>query len=304
MKYPSKLKDGATIGLVSPSSPIPAERVGLCRKVLEDMGFHVKLSDNHADSKGGYMAGDEKLRAAWINKMFGDSEVDAVFCVRGGDGATRIIPYIDTEMIRKNPKVFVGYSDITCLHLLFNQTCGLVTFHGPMVSSNMVDHFDPESKKAFFDCINADREYVYQPPEGYPLKPLKDGRAFGPMTGGNLTLMAASLGTPYEMDTKGRIILIEEIGEHMGNVDRHIYQLKNAGKFKEAAGILIGQFSDCTGEEPYGIEDIIMDATEGLHLPIMSNIQSGHGFPMINLPMGAFCEINTQRRSLRFFTER
>ena len=90
----------------------------------------------------------------------------------------------------------------------------------------------------------------------------------------------------------------------MGNVDRHIYQLKNAGKFKEAAGILIGQFSDCTGEEPYGIEDIIMDTTEGLHIPIMSNIQSGHGFPMINLPMGAFCEINTQRRSLRFFTER
>ena len=130
MKYPSKLKDGATIGLVSPSSPIPAERVGLCRKVLEDMGFHVKLSDNHADSKGGYMAGDEKLRAAWINKMFrGPGGRCGFLRKRRRRGHQDFRPYIDTEMIRKNPKVFVGYSDITCLHLLFNQTCGLVTFH-------------------------------------------------------------------------------------------------------------------------------------------------------------------------------
>ena len=305
MRYPAKLKKGAIVGLVSPSSPISPERVELCGKAVEGLGYRVKLSDNHALSKGGYMAGEEKLRAQWMNTMFADPQVEAIFCVRGGGGATRIIPYLQLEMIKQNPKIFVGYSDVTCLHLLLNQQCDLVTFHGPMVSSNMIDHFDAESQKSFFDCLNADRVYEYRAPGGLPLKPLRSGKAEGILTGGNLTLMAASLGTPYEIDTKGKIIFIEETGEHIGNIDRHIYQLRDGGKLKQAAGVILGQFTGCHRKiKEYGIEEILLDAVADLDLPVLSGVQSGHGFPMISLPMGARCGMDADQCAISFAVER
>lgn len=305
MKYPTKLKEGAVIGVVAPSSQIDQDRVQKCREVLESQGYSVKMADNLALSKGGFMAGDEKVRGQWINKMFADPEVDAVFCQRGGDGANRIIDYVDLDIIRNNPKIFVGYSDITSLHLLFNQECGLVTFHGPMVSSNMVDHFDPETKASFEDALTADTSYAYPAPSGFPIEIAREGRAEGIMTGGNLTVMCASLGTSYEMDTEGRILFIEEIGEHIGNLDRHIYQLKNSGKLKSCAGIILGQFTRCNlDEEDYTVVNAVMDAVADLDIPVMYNIQSGHGFPMMTLPMGARCTMDTKTKSITFDVER
>ena len=305
MKYPNKLKKGAVIGLVSPSSPISEEREEQCKNVIESLGYKVKMSDNITASKGGFMAGDEKIRAQWINKMFADPEVDAIFCIRGGDGANRIIEYIDLDIIRNNKKIFVGYSDITSLHFLFNQKCDLVTFHGPMVSSNMVDNFDDESKSAFFEALNAENEYTYKAPAGFEVGVAREGKSRGIMVGGNLTVMCASLGTSVEMQTRDKIIFIEEIGEHIGNLDRHIYQLRNAGKFDGARGIILGQFARCNvEEEDYTIVQSVMDATEGLNIPVMYNIQSGHGFPMINLPMGAECFMDTDSKSITFKIER
>ena len=159
MRYPKKLEKGATIGIICPSSPISAEREVQCVSVLEEMGFKVKKADNLTKNYAGYMAGTGEERAAWINKMFADKEVDAVFCVRGGDGGSRVIRHLDLDIIRSNPKIFVGYSDVTCLHMLFNQKCDLVTFHGPMVSSNMVDAFDDDTKNAFFDALTAEGTY-------------------------------------------------------------------------------------------------------------------------------------------------
>lgn len=305
MKYPEKLFKGATIGLVATSSQVSSERAKASIKVLEDMGFNVKVADNLAVSKGGYMAGDEEIRADWINRMFADDEVDAIFCIRGGDGANRIIDYLDLDSVRKNKKIFMGYSDVTSLHLLFNQECDLVTFHGPMVSSNMIDHFDEESKAACFEALTADAEYIYKAPEGFEIGIARQGMAEGPLTGGNLTVMCASLGTPYEMDTKGKILFIEEIGEHIGNLDRHIYQLRNSGKLRDAAGILLGQFTRCnTDEEDYTIVNVILEATKDLGIPVMYNIQSGHDFPMINIPMGAQCTMDTANKSIHFSVDR
>ena len=305
MKYPDKLREGAVIGVIAPSSPVGEERQAQCRTVLENLGFKVKLADNLSASKGGFMAGDEKCRGEWLNEMFRDEEVDAIFCQRGGDGANRIIDYIDLDAVRNNKKIFVGYSDVTSLHLLFNQECGLVTFHGPMVSSNMVDQFDEETKRSFMAALTADETYVYPAPEGYPVRIARKGRAEGAMTGGNLTVMCASLGTPYDMDTKGKILFIEEIGEHIGNLDRHIYQLRNSGKLRDCAGIVLGQFTRCNvDEEDYGVVESILDATEGLDIPVMYNIQSGHSFPMMTLPMGAHCIMDTADQSIIFRVER
>ncbi len=305
MYYPEKLKRGATIGLISTSSPIPEEHVSQCRDVIESLGFKVKMADNLAVSKGGYMAGEETARARWVNQMFADPEVSAIFCVRGGDGGNRIVDMIDLDIIRANPKIFVGYSDVTSLHLLFNQQCGLVTFHGPMVFSNMVDRFDEETRTAFFSCINADEAYRYCEPKGLQLGVGRRGQARGPLTGGNLTVMCASLGTPYEIDVKEKILFIEEIGEHIGSQDRLIYQLRNAGKLAEAAGILLGQFTRCRQDEKnYDIVNIVQEATEGMDIPVMYNVQSGHDFPMICLPMGAVCAMDTEKRTVTFQVKR
>lgn len=305
MKFPKKLKQGGTIGIVSPSSSVSKEREEQCRKVIESMGYKVKMADNISSSKGGYMAGDEKIRGEWINKMFADENVDAIICTRGGDGANRIIEYIDLEIIKNNKKIFVGYSDITSLHLLFNQCCDLVTFHGPMVSSNIIDNFDDETKDAFFEAINAENEYIYKAPKGLDILVAKDGKAEGILTGGNFTLVCTSMGTPYEIDTNDKIIFIEDLNDHIGNIDRYMYQLKNAGKLQVAKGILIGQFTNCKiDEEGYDVVQVVKDATEGLDIPIMYNIQSGHDYPMINIPLGAKCIMDTKDKSIIFKVER
>lgn len=305
MVYPDKIKEGATIGLVSTSSPITAEREEQCVKAIEEMGFKVKKAPNITASKGGYMAGEESLRGETLNSMFADKDVDAIFCIRGGDGANRIIDYLDLDVIRDNRKPFVGYSDVSSLHLLFNQKCDMVTFHGPMVSSNIVDNFTPEVKEAFFAAINADAEYIYKAPAGHELKIAREGKAEGVMTGGNLTVICASLGTPYDMDTDGKILFIEEVGEHVGNLDRHVYQLRNAGKFDNIKGIVLGQFTDCREDVPgYDMTRIILDAIGDKDIPVIYNIQSGHDNPMINIPLGAMTCIDTSKKELRFMTGR
>ena len=305
MVYPDKIKEGATIGLVSTSSPITAEREEQCVKAIEEMGFKVKKAPNITASKGGYMAGEESLRGEILNSMFADKDVDAIFCIRGGDGANRIIDYLDLDVIRDNRKPFVGYSDVSSLHLLFNQKCDMVTFHGPMVSSNIVDNFTPEVREAFFAAINADAEYIYKAPAGHELKVAREGKAEGVMTGGNLTVICASLGTPYDMDTDGKILFIEEVGEHVGNLDRHVYQLRNAGKFDNIKGIVLGQFTDCREDVPgYDMTRIILDAIGYKDIPVIYNIQSGHDNPMINIPLGAMTCIDTSKKELRFMTGR
>ena len=160
MRYPKKLEKGDTVGIICPSSPIQVKRINQCKNIIENLGYKVKMADNLAKNYAGYMAGSGKERGKWINTMFSDDEVNAIICVRGGDGGSRIMEYLDLDMIRKNPKIFVGYSDVTSLHLALNQSCDLVTFHGPMVSSNIVDDFDIETSKAFFDAINGDNEYT------------------------------------------------------------------------------------------------------------------------------------------------
>ena len=173
MKYPKKLEKGATIGMIATSSDTETSRVRACVKFLEEMGYKVKAADNLDSNYGGYMAGTGEIRGQWVNRMFADPEVDAIFCIRGGDGSSRIMEYLDYDLIRKNPKIFLGYSDVTNLHLGLNQNCGLVTFHGPMVSSNMVDSFDEETRASLFEALNADETFAFRNPEGFPIEVLK-----------------------------------------------------------------------------------------------------------------------------------
>jgi len=312
LRYPKPLLPGGTVGLVAPSSGTDPEQVIRCISLIHGMGFQVKAADNLTCNYGGYMAGGGRIRGEWLNRMFADPEVDAIFCIRGGNGANRAIGYLDLEMIKRHPKIFVGFSDITAFHLIFNQICGFVTFHGPMVASNMLGHFDVETRQSFFSILHTFsaanqphcvRPYPFQNPVGFNPAVLKAGRGSGLLVGGNLSILCASLGTPYEVDTKEKILFIEEVDEEIRRIDRMVFQLHNAGKFKECAGIILGQFTNCVNENiPSFTElNVFWDALKGLSIPLIYNIQAGHGFPNMTLPLGAYCSINTATRTLFFY---
>lgn len=301
MRYPDKLKKGDTVGLICTSSCVSEERISQCVETIEKLGYKVKVADNVTTDLAGYMAGDAVVRARWVNRMFECPDVKAIFCIRGGDGSSRIMEHLDYDVIRNNPKIFVGYSDVTNLHLAINQNCDLVTFHGPMVSSNMVDSFDEESKDSFFEAINAESDIVFRNPEAIPVKVLKEGKAEGILVGGNLSLLSASMGTPYESDTDGKILFIEEVAEPITKIEKWIYHLRNAGKLAGCSGILLGQFTKIKNDdENYDYISCIKDALEGISIPVMYDIQSGHGKQIMTLPMGAKCKMDTSSYSIVF----
>ena len=310
MKFPKPLNPGDTIGLVAPSSASSPERVEETIKKLEELGYRVKAADNLAESYHGLMAGPAQKRADWVNRMFADPEVDAIICIRGGDGSSRIMEYLDYDLIRANPKIFCGFSDITNLLLAIPQNCGFVTFHGPMADTNIRSRFDAETARAFYEAVNAEADYEFRNPPGCPLEALPggphQGRAAGLLTGGNLSLLCAAVGTPFEMQAEGRIIFIEEVGERVSMIEKYMYHLKNAGVFRKCSGILLGQFTDMTTncDADFDWAACVQDILADVEKPILWNVQSGHGEPMLTLPMGAECEMNATAGTIRIRVER
>ena len=306
MLYPKQLKMGDTVGIICPSSAIPSDKIEKVKSCVENMGYKTKLADNLDKVFAGYMAGDGDERAKWVNKMFADPEVDAIFCVRGGDGSSRLMPYLDYEIIKANPKIFVGYSDVTNIHMALNQICGMVSFHGPMISSNMIDGLTDEESTSFFDTINSESDFDYQNPKGYEIKKLKGGKAIGNLVGGNLSLLSASIGTPFEVESEDNILFIEEVCEPMSKIEKWIFHLKNAGKLDKCRGIVLGQFTKVeNAEEPsYDENEVTLAALRDLDIPVVCNVQSGHGKPMMTLPLGTLCTLDADEGRISFKVER
>jgi len=174
-----------------------------------------------------------------------------------------------------------------------------------MVSSNMLYKFDKETRESFFNVINAENSFYYNNPTGYELKTLKDGSARGIITGGNLSLLAASIGTPYEFDSKGKIIFIEEVDEPITKIEKWGYQLRNSGKFKDCAGVLLGQFTNVNNDyyESYNYLNLFSDIFEDYSFPVMYNLQSGHGLQNMTFPLGCECKMETFEKSIKFIVE-
>lgn len=302
MIYGKKLKFGDTIGLIAPSGAMRTE--GAIERAVaetERMGFKVKLGES-AGKKYGYLSGTDEVRARDINAMFADDEVDAIFCIRGGYGAMRILDKLDYDLIAKHPKIFVGFSDITALHIALLNRCGLATYHAPMAvgwSNGPLDDFSRESMYKALMHAEPVGELI-NPPE-YPKQTVNPGQAEGLLVGGNLMLMASSLGTPWEIDTKGRIVFIEEVGERTYCVDRMLTQLRLAGKFDDCAGIVFGDFADCPIEYPeYGLslEEIIRDVAAPCGKPIFTGLRCGHCTPKLTLPFGVKCRMDADKCTL------
>ena len=302
MVFPEKLKIGDTIAIIAPSSPVTKEQADSCKKLVEEMGYKVKMGKCTYESVYGYSAGYGKDRADDINQAFRDTEVKAIWCIRGGDTSSHTMDKLDFEMIKNNPKIFVGYSDVTNLNVNFNQKCGFVTFHGPMVKSNMLNDYDDFTRTSFEKALNMEDEFVLENPEGEEFEVMVEGHAEGTIVGGNLSLLVSMIGTPYEVDTKGKILFIEDVEENVRRIDRMMYQLKYSNKLSDAAGIIFGDFTDCVNEKDSEYTDIKMlkDLLVDYDKPVMYNIKSGHCFPMSTIPLGANCIVDTKSKIIKF----
>jgi muramoyltetrapeptide carboxypeptidase len=294
---PKLLKKGDIIAIVAPASPLTKSKVSIAKNYLEKLGFYVIVGKscycNH-----GYLAGNDLIRAYDVNQMFLDDEVKAIICLRGGYGTARILDLLDFESIKKHPKVFIGYSDITTLHIAFNRLCSMVTYHGPMAVdiSNGLDNF---TKESFLSNIqgNTKGTKISNPIEK-PIKCMSSGITSGEIIGGNLTLINSTLGTPYEIDTRNKILFIEEVGERPYKIDRLLTQLYYAGKLDDANGIIIGNFKNCeplSDEASQRIEQVFNDIIKSLNKPTIYNVQSGHCKPMITIPFGLNVYMDAER---------
>ncbi|MCA1582995.1 MAG: LD-carboxypeptidase [Acidobacteria bacterium] len=304
---PRALKPGDTVGLISPSSYIfDLWKMDSAVTRLESLGLKSKIG-RHAKARHGYMAGTVQERVDDLHAMFSDPTVAAVFCLGGGYGTERLLDSIDYALIRKNPKILLGYSDITGLHLAINRRAGVVTFHGPVALSSLPAFTLESLKKALF--VSEPIGELGNPPEKDPLSPefprhtVAPGRARGPIIGGNLTLISTTMGTPYEIDTRGKILFIEDVGEAPYRIDRMLVQLKLAGKLDEAAGIVWGTCTDCTVsnssfEVNLSISDLVDEILGGINKPVLAGLVFGHTKEKLTLPIGVMAEMDAAAKTV------
>lgn len=302
MLFPSPLRFGDTIGLIAPSSPLEKERLLQCVNTISALGYQPVLGKSATQNIHGYLAGCDETRAEDINQMFYDDDIDAIFCLRGGYGSTRIMDLLDYSLIRQNPKIFMGYSDITSFHLAFYSLCQLVTYHGPMVSSNMVDNFDYYTQSSMERTLQMPPFQVFHNPEGCYYKTVVPGIAKGRIIGGCLSLVSPCIGTIYEPNFTNTILFLEDIDESIPRCDKLLHHLKNANVFSQVNGVLLGNFKNCTNpnDPSYTMFDFIMDFFSGYDKPVLWGIQSGHEKPMGTIPFGMVCTMNTYTNRVVF----
>jgi len=292
-----KLKKGDTIGIVAPANSGSKDDILRVKIQLENLGYRIKLGEHIFDTWHSF-AGIDKDRVSDINNFFRDPEVDAIMCLRGGYGSIRIVKDLDIEMIKKNPKIFIGYSDITTLHSALNQKAKLITFHGPMATSNFFD-IEKFTLDSFIESVrNSEPRKIINPVE---LRSLTKGKTSGVVIGGNLTTLMGDMGTLYELDFKDKILFIEEIREPTYKIDRILTQLLNSDKLNQLNGIILGDFNNCIPASKYDMPlmDLLQDRLKDLGIPIIYNFKSGHCKPMVTLPLGIKLEIDCDRLTIR-----
>lgn len=297
IRKPERLNKGDTIGVVAPAWSFDPDNFKRGIDKLCRLNFKLQYKQSIFD-KHWSMAGYDKERAGQINTMFADKKVKAIFCAKAGYGSIRTLPYLDKKMIRKNPKIFIGYSDITILLSYLNKTGNMVVFHGPVVSGEIHNRMNPLTLKYLMRCIMQPQPLG---PLKFPsMKTLRSGRASGILVGGNLSLVMSSIGAPYEIDTDNKILFIEDIGEDLETIDNHLMQLKIAGKFRKIRGIIFGRMMWCidSSGKKYTIRHILNDILGDLEIPIIYGFPSGHRTPgdaNITLPIGVSVTLDANK---------
>lgn len=298
MMKPKMLKPGDRIALIAPGSSVPPEKVEQAVLTCRSLGLEPVLSQ-YATALNGYLAGTDEQRLEDLHAMFSDLEIKGIWCLRGGYGCTRLLPHLNFELIRQNPKVFIGYSDITALHLSIGMHCNLVTFHGPVASSNATEYTIKRFKEVLMRQESSDIQSTEEALSQQYV--IREGSAEGVLTGGNLSLLAAMAGTPWLPNFAHKIVCIEDIGEKPYRIDRMLVQLLQSTDLDKAAGIILGQFKDCEakpGEKSFSLEETLRHQFKDISAPVFYGFSFGHIDEQCTLPFGLRAKFNTQEKVL------
>lgn len=299
LRLPKPLRRGGTIGIVAPASP-QRDPSRLARGIayLEGLGYTVVCAKNLHAVHGSYLAGTDQQRADDLHAMFADKRVDAIFCARGGYGSARLLDLLDYRLIRRNPKILLGFSDITALQLALLRKTGLVTFSGVMPSVEMADGMRAETEEWFWRTMTSTKPLgtVRQP---WPLTVLKNGSASGQLLAGNLSIITSLIGTPYMPSVKGAVLTVEDVAEETYRVDRMLNQLRLAGCLDALAATVFGQWSQ--GQQAPGrttptrnIHEVLTEVADVSTGPVLSNLMYGHEPSKLTLPVGVSCKVSSR----------
>jgi len=299
-----KLHIGDTVGLICPAFKYDPTKQNAIKmeEELKKLGFKVKYGKN-CQKINGYFAGTDFERVEDIHEMFLDKDVKMIMCIKGGYGASRIVDKIDYDIIRNNPKMFIGFSDITVLLNAFYQRASLITIHGLVgifLGHSRIDQVSMDDFKTLLFTPQKKRIIRCQ-----TATTLVSGECEGELVGGNLSLIRTLIGTDYDIDVKGKILFIEDVEEEPYRIDGMLSQLRLSKKLSEVKGIILGYFTDCTTdtENVQSYRDILLDYFKDSQVPVLMDFCSGHDFPFINLPIGARVRMNADKKEITILEE-
>ena len=282
MAKPARLSPGARIGVIAPAGCVDERDLAKGVQVIRQRGFAVELAPGIKERRG-YLAGDQRDRARDLIGFFERVDIDAIFCARGGFGSAQLLPYLNLSQLDFSaaPKVFAGYSDITILLNYLNRR-GLVTFHAPMVAMEMARGLSSRSEEGFWSLLMGEQA-------GWRVELreiIRPGIGEGAMMGGCLSVLVTTLGTPYEIETNGKLLFLEDVGERPYRVERMLTHLKMAGKLDRLAGLVFGDFIDCEGDGSREIHQIVGEMFAHASYPVVMGVPAGHGPDNVTLPFG------------------
>ena len=287
------LPAGGVIALIAPAGPAELD-LNRATQWMHAHGYQLRIFPGVWE-KDGYLAGSDAVRLRDLHDAFADDSIDAIFCLRGGYGSPRLLDGIDFELLRSHPKPFVGYSDITALHLAITRYAGFVTFHGPMLNADLLGNKQPPTESSLLRMLSGRQLPVLEHPAAYPLTTIAPGCASGHLLGGNLSMICATLGTAFELDDEDIILFIEDVNEPLYRVDRLLTHLRLAGKLDRLRGVLVG---DVAGVDVLALGRLLTQELGGLGIPVLAGWRSGHCDPNLTLPMGAQVRLDADLQQL------
>jgi len=305
---PKRLAKGDTVAVIAPSSGVAPEAFEKAVQNLSDLGFKTKTGKS-ARARTGFLAGTDRQRLDDLHQAFGDAEIKAVWCVRGGYGVSRFLPDLDFNLIKKNPKIFIGYSDITALHTAIHQNTGLVTFHGPVAASTYSDYVKNHVVNVLMNPsapykIELSPANVAKESNLFKTEVITRGKCRGELIGGNLSLLTALAGTPFALrNMKGKLLFIEDVGEQPYRIDRMLTQLRQTIDLRQLAGIALGIFEDCNPKDATASQsliEVLKDRLGDLSIPVIYGLSFGHIRDQFTLPIGIEAELDTEKATMTF----
>lgn len=287
------LPAGGVIALIAPAGPAELD-LELATQWMAARGYQLRVLPGVWE-KDGYLAGSDAVRLRDLHDAFADESVDAIFCLRGGYGSPRLLAGIDFALLRRNPKPFVGYSDITALHLAITRYAGFVTFHGAMLNADLLGNKLEPTESGLWQMLSGQQSPVLEHPPAFALTTLAPGSASGRLLGGNLSMICATIGSAFELDDEGIILFIEDVNEPLYRVDRLLTHLRLAGKLNRLRGVLVGDFA---GVDSVALHRLLQQELGPLGIPVLAGWRSGHCNPNLTLPLGAQVRLDADQQQL------